>query len=332
MSVLVTGAAGFLGMHVALRLLKRGERVVGVDDLNEYYSQELKEARLAELEEHRAFAFHYLDIGDAASVAKVLAMHPDIDGVIHLAAQVGVGHSHERPQEFLHTNVSGMFILLEACRALPKLRHIVYGSSSAVYGGNRKVPFAESDLADNPRSIYAASKRADELLASAYTHRTRMPVTGLRLFAIYGPWGRPDMFYMTFTEAILARRPIRVYNKGDFKRDFTYVDDAVAGILAALDQPPQDEGPVTSPHRILNIGNDHADSLADFIREIERATGERAIIEDEPMKPDDLPETYADVTLARRLLEYNPRTPLTEGVPRFVQWYQRQHARKRIVA
>ncbi len=332
MSVLVTGAAGFLGMHVALRLLKRGERVVGIDDLDEYYSLELKEARLAELEEHRGFGFHYLDIGDAASVEKVLAMHPDIDGVVHLAAQVGVGHSHDRPQDFLHTNVSGMFILLDACRTLPNLRHIVYGSSSAVYGGNRKVPFAESDPADNPRSIYAASKRADELLASAYAHRTRVPVTGLRLFAIYGPWGRPDMFYMAFTDAILAHRPIRVYNKGDFKRDFTYVDDAVAGIVAALDRPPLVEGPVETPHRILNIGNDHADSLSDFIREIERASGERAIVENEPMKADDLPETYADITLARQLLGYDPRTPLNEGVPRFVEWYLPHYARKKVVA
>jgi UDP-glucuronate 4-epimerase len=332
MSVLVTGAAGFLGMHVALRLLERGERVIGIDDLNEYYSLELKEARLAELEEHRDFSFHYLDIGDAESVAKVLALHPDVDGVVHLAAQVGVGHSHERPQDFLHTNVSGMFILLEACRALPDLRHIVYGSSSAVYGGNRKVPFAESDPADNPRSIYAASKRADELLASAYAHRTRMPVTGLRLFAIYGPWGRPDMFYMTFAEAILAGRPIRAYNKGEFRRDFTYVDDAVAGILAALDRPPAAESPVQTPHRILNIGNDHAHSLSDFIREIERATGERAIIEDEPMKPDDLLETYADIALARRLLGYEPKTPLSEGVPRFVEWYLRHYAPNRAVA
>jgi len=332
MSVLVTGAAGFLGMHVALRLLKRGERVVGIDDLNEYYSLELKEARLAELEEHRGFTFHYLDIGDADSVAKVLAMHPDIDGVVHLAAQVGVGHSHERLRDFLHTNVSGMFILLEACHALPDLRHIVYGSSSAVYGGNRKVPFAESDQADHPRSIYAASKRADELLASAYAHRTRMPMTGLRLFAIYGPWGRPDMFYMTFTEAILARRPIRAYNKGDIRRDFTYVDDAVAGILAALDRPPTVEGPVETPHRILNIGNDHADSLSDFIRQIERATGERATIEDEPMKPEGLLETYADIALARRLLGYEPKTPLSEGVPRFVEWYLQHYARDKAVA
>jgi UDP-glucuronate 4-epimerase len=215
-----------------------------------------------------------------------------------------------------------MFILLEACRTLPNLRHIVYGSSSAVYGGNRKVPFSESDPADNPRSIYAASKRADELLAAAYAHRTRMPMTGLRLFAIYGPWGRPDMFYMTFTDAILGGRPIRAYNKGEFKRDFTYVDDAVAGIVAALDRPPVAKGLVETPHRILNIGNDHADSLLDFIREIERATGERAIVEDEPMKPDDLLETYADIALARRLLGYEAKMPLSEGVPRFVEWYQ----------
>jgi len=332
MSVLVTGAAGFLGMHVALRLLQRGDSVVGIDDLNEYYSLELKETRLAELEEQRGFIFHYLDIGDAESVAKVISLHPDIDGVVHLAAQVGVGHSHERPQDFLHTNVSGMFILLEACRALPALRHIVYGSSSAVYGGNRKVPFSESDRADNPRSVYAASKRADELLAAAYAHRTRMPMTGLRLFAIYGPWGRPDMFYMTFTEAILSGRPIRAYNKGEFRRDFTYVDDAVAGILAALDRPPSVAGPVETPQRILNIGNDHADSLLDFIRAIERATGEHAIIEDEPMKPDDLLETYADIALARRVLGYEPKTPLSEGVPRLVEWYLRHYARGRMVA
>lgn len=326
MTILVTGAAGFLGMHVALRLLKRGDRVIGVDNLDEYYSLELKEARLAELEEHRNFQFHYLDIGDPQATAAVFAIHPEIEGVVHLAAQVGVGHSLANPQAFLTTNIAGMFVLLEECRKLQHLKHVVYGSSSAVYGGNRKVPFAESDLADQPRSIYAASKRADELLAAAYAHISQVPMTGLRLFAIYGPRGRPDMFYYTFAKAIQEGRPIKVYNNGDFRRDFTYVDDAVHAIVAALDQPQaHPEGDGAAPHRIINIGNDHADSLADFIGHIEHALGKRAIVENEPIKPGDLHETYADITLARRLLGFAPSTALSEGVLRFTDWYRKFH-------
>ncbi len=322
MTILVTGAAGFLGLHVSLRLLKRGERVIGIDNMDEYYSLALKEARLAELEEHPDFKFHYVDIGEAEAVNAILDLYPDITGIVHLAAQVGVGHSQKRPQDFLRTNISGMFILLEGLRRLDRVKHFVYGSSSAVYGGNRKVPFSEGDLADNPRSIYAASKRADELLASAYAHNSRLALTGLRLFAIYGPWGRPDMFYYTFTKAIGEGRPIRVYNRGDFRRDMTYVDDAVHGIVAALDRPPVAAGPAEAPHCIVNIGNDRADSLAEFIAEIEKAIGRRAIIEDETMKADDLQETYADIALARRLYGFDPRTPLAEGVARFVEWYK----------
>lgn len=329
MTVLVTGAAGFLGMHVALRLLKRGDRVIGVDSLDEYYSLELKEARLAELEEHQNFQFHYLDIGDPKATAAVFAIHPEIEWVVHLAAQVGVGHSLAQPQAFLSTNIAGMFILLEECRKLKHLKHVVYGSSSAVYGGNRKVPFAETDMADQPRSIYAASKRADELLAAAYAHITQVPMTGLRLFAIYGPRGRPDMFYYAFTQAMQEGRPIKVYNKGNFKRDFTYVDDAVHAMVAALDNPPRRPLGAAAeayiPHRIINIGNDHADSLSDFIGNIELALGKRAIIENEPMKPDDLYETYADISLARQELGFEPKTSLSEGVLRFVDWYKKFH-------
>jgi len=329
MTVLVTGAAGFLGMHVARRLLQRGDRVIGVDNMDAYYSLELKEARLAELEEDANFTFHYLDIGDPKATAAVLALYPDLEGIVHMAAQVGVGHSVANPQAFLNTNISGMFVLLEECRKLKRLKNVVYGSSSAVYGGNRKVPFAESDHADQPRSIYAASKRADELLAAAYAAMTGVPMTGLRLFAIYGPWGRPDMFYYTFTQAIAARRAIRVYNKGDFRRDFTYVDDAVHAIVAALDQPlRRPEGPAGDsfiPHQIVNLGNDHADSLGEFIAEIEQALGIKAIIENEPMKKDDLKETYADITLARREFGFAPKTSLSEGVPRFVDWFKRFH-------
>ncbi|MET1025929.1 MAG: NAD-dependent epimerase/dehydratase family protein, partial [Dongiaceae bacterium] len=295
MTILLTGAAGFLGMHVALRLLKRGEHVVGVDNLNDYYSLELKEARLCELEEHANFNFHYLDIGDPAAVAAIFALYPDLTGIIHLAAQVGVGHSLRNPQAFLQTNVSGMFILLEEARKLKDLKHIVYGSSSAVYGGNRKVPFAETDSTAQPRSVYAASKCADEMLAAAYAYLYKIPMTGLRLFAIYGPWGRPDMFYYSFTRAILAGETIKVYEGGDFRRDFTYIDDAVQAILATLDQPATAPSPMQAPHRILNIGNDRADSLGDFILQIEGATGRRAVLEREPMKADDLPETYADI-------------------------------------
>jgi UDP-glucuronate 4-epimerase len=329
MTILVTGAAGFLGMHVAKRLLQRGERVIGVDNMDAYYSLELKEARLAELEEDANFTFHYLDIGDSQAAAAVFALYPDLDGIVHMAAQVGVGHSLANPQAFLNTNISGMFVLLEECRKLKRLRNVVYGSSSAVYGGNRKVPFSETDQANQPRSIYAASKRADELLAAAYANITGVPMTGLRLFAIYGPWGRPDMFFYAFAEAIVAKRPIRVYNNGDFRRDFTYVDDCVHAILAALDQPlrrPEGiDGDAFIPHQTVNVGNDHSNSLSEFIGELEKALGIPAIVENEPMKKDDLQETYADIALARREYGFEPKTPLTEGVPRFVEWFKRFH-------
>jgi UDP-glucuronate 4-epimerase len=327
MTVLVTGAAGFLGMHVARRLLQRGDRVIGVDNMDAYYSLELKEARLAELEDDPNFTFHYLDIGDPTAAAAVFALYPGLEGIVHLAAQVGVGHSLANPQAFLSTNISGMFVLLEECRKLARLKNVVYGSSSAVYGGNRKVPFAETDPADQPRSVYAASKRANELFAAAYAHQTGISMIGLRLFAIYGPWGRPDMFYYGFTRAITEKKPIRVYNKGDFRRDFTYVDDAVQAIVAALDRPlrrPEGEHAFI-PHRIVNIGNDRSTSLGAFIAELEKALSMPAIIEDEPMKRDDLPETYADIALARAEFGFAPATPIAEGVPRFVDWFRRFH-------
>jgi UDP-glucuronate 4-epimerase len=329
MTILVTGAAGFLGMHVAKRLLQRGEKVVGVDNMDAYYSLELKEARLAELEEDANFTFHYLDIGDSQAAAAVFALYPDLEGIVHLAAQVGVGHSLANPQAFLNTNISGMFVLLEECRKLKHLKNVVYGSSSAVYGGNRKVPFSETDQANQPRSIYAASKRADELLAAAYANISGVPMTGLRLFAIYGPWGRPDMFFYAFAEAIVAKRPIRVYNNGDFRRDFTYVDDAVQAIVAALDKPVRPPEGVAAdafiPHQIVNIGNDRSNSLSEFIAELEQALGISAIIENEPMKKDDLQETHADIGIARREYGFEPKTPLAEGVPRFVDWFKRFH-------
>jgi UDP-glucuronate 4-epimerase len=329
MTILVTGAAGFLGMHVAKRLLQRGEHVIGVDNMDAYYSLELKEARLAELEEDANFSFHYLDIGDSHAAAAVFGLYPELEGIVHMAAQVGVGHSLANPQAFLNTNISGMFVLLEECRKLKRLKNVVYGSSSAVYGGNRKVPFSETDQANQPRSIYAASKRADELLAAAYAHLTGVPMTGLRLFAIYGPWGRPDMFYYNFAQAIAAQRPIRVYNKGDFRRDFTYVDDAVQAIVSALDRPLRRPDGIAAdafiPHQTVNIGNDRSNSLGEFIGELEKALGIPAIIEDEPMKKDDLQETFADIAVARREYGFEPRTPLSDGVPRFVAWFKRFH-------
>jgi UDP-glucuronate 4-epimerase len=329
MTILVTGAAGFLGMHVAKRLRQRGEKVVGVDNMDAYYSLELKEARLAELEEDANVTFHSLDIGDSQAAGAVFALYPDLEGIVHLAAQVGVGHSLANPQAFLNTNISGMFVILEECRKLKRLKNVVYGSSSAVYGGNRKVPFSETDQANQPRSIYAASKRADELLAAAYANITRVPMTGLRLFAVYGPWGRPDMFFYAFAQAIVEKRPIRVYNNGDFRRDFTYVDDAVQAIIAALDRPIRPPEGVAAdsfiPHQTVNIGNDRSNSLSEFIAELEKALGIPAIIENEPMKKDDLQETYADITLARREYGFEPKTPLSEGVPRFVDWFKRFH-------
>jgi UDP-glucuronate 4-epimerase len=325
MTVMVTGAAGFIGYHTAAALLARGDDVVGIDNLNPYYDVRLKEARLARLTAQPGFSFHRLDIADRSAVEAVFARHPAVTGIVHLAAQAGVRHSLVDPYAYVQSNLMGQVVMLEGARRLGQLAHFVYASSSSVYGANRKLPFAIEDRTDQPVSLYGATKKADELIAQSYCHLFRLPSTGLRFFTVYGPWGRPDMAYYLFTRAILAGEPIRLFNAGEMRRDFTYVDDIVQGVIAALDKPPPDGGPDQPPHRVYNLGNHRAEELRDFIATIERATNAKARIIEEPMQPGDVRETLADITASERDLGFHPRTAIAVGVPNFVAWYRSYH-------
>lgn len=323
MTVLVTGAAGFIGFHVSLALLDRGERVLGVDNLNDYYDVGLKKARLARLEGKPGFAFARLDIAEEGALAALAGRHAGITRVAHLAAQAGVRHSLVDPGAYIHSNLLGHYAVLELCRRLESLEHLVYASSSSVYGGNAKLPFAVEDRVDRPISLYAASKRAGELLSHAYSHLYRLPATGLRFFTVYGPWGRPDMALFIFTKAIYEGRPITLFNHGDMRRDFTYIDDVTAGVLASLERPPTANA--DAPHRLFNIGNHRAEELRRLVALIEAATNRRAAIELAPLQPGDVVETYADIETATRELGFAPRTTIDEGVPRFVDWFRQYH-------
>jgi UDP-glucuronate 4-epimerase len=324
MAVLVTGVAGFIGFHVGVALGRAGERVLGVDNLSPYYDVRLKEARLAELRTLPGFAFESLDIAERGALAKLLAQHRDIDRVVHLAAQAGVRYSLIEPRAYVSANLVGYLEVLEACRGIAGLKHLVYASSSSVYGGNTKLPFAITDPVDTPQSLYAASKKADELMSYCYAHLYRLPSTGLRFFTVYGPWGRPDMAAWLFTEAILKGEPIRVFNNGKMRRDFTYIDDIVAGVLAALDRPPPDPGK-EPPYRLYNLGNHRSEELKRFIAVLEAAIGRKAVMEFAPLQPGDVPATYADIVDSTRDLGFMPTTSIDEGVPRFVDWYRRYH-------
>ncbi len=321
MTTLVTGAAGFIGSHVAAALLERGEPVIGLDNMNAYYDPDLKRARLARLEARDGFSFHRLDIQDRDGVFALVRQQSQITQVVHLAAQAGVRHSLEDPYTYVDTNIMGQVVMLEACRLLPRLDHLVYASSSSVYGGNKKLPFAVADRVDNPVSLYAASKRAQELVSECYADLHGLPQTGLRFFTVYGPWGRPDMAYYTFTKAILEARPIRLFNKGDMKRDFTYIDDIVAGVLAALARPPAEPG----RQSLYNLGNNDPVELNHFVKVLEQACGQSAITELSDMQPGDVAATYADIDPARRDLDFAPRTGIEEGLTRFVAWYRDYH-------
>ncbi|GAB3763311.1 NAD-dependent epimerase [Ramlibacter monticola] len=318
--ILVTGAAGFIGMHVCQALLARGNEVLGVDNLNDYYDPALKKARLAQLQGRAGFSFERLDIADTAAVQEFFQWRT-FGGVVHLAAQAGVRYSVTHPHAYAQANLVGFLNILEGCRAR-RLEHLVYASSSSVYGGNTKLPFAEDDRVDGPVSLYAATKKANELMAHSYAHLYGLPCSGLRFFTVYGPWGRPDMAYWSFTRAILAGEPIPVFNHGSMLRDFTYVDDVVAGVLAVLDQPPTD--PV--PQRVLNIGGSQPVPLLDFIGELEAALGVPAQLQMKPMQQGDVPATCADVSRLNALLG-QPRefTPLAAGLRRFVEWYRGYH-------
>jgi UDP-glucuronate 4-epimerase len=324
MRVLVTGAAGFIGMHVALRLLERGEEVVGFDDLNPYYDPALKEARLAQLAGHDAFTFVRGSLADRDAVAELFAQHRP-DRVVNLAAQVGVRYSLEDPAAYVDANLVGFANVLEGCRS-SEVEHLVYASSSSVYGANTSMPFTVGDPVDHPVSLYAATKRANELMAHTYSHLYAIPTTGLRFFTVYGPWGRPDMAPMLFTRAILAGEPIRVFNHGDMRRDFTYVDDIVEGVVRILEAPPHaagsGHGGQDAPARLYNIGNDRPTELLRFIEILEESLGVPAIRQLEDMQPGDVPATWADVDGLRDAVGFAPDTPLEEGVPRFVAWYR----------
>jgi UDP-glucuronate 4-epimerase len=320
-SILLTGAAGFIGYHVAAALLARGERVIGVDDLNPYYDVRLKQARLAQLEAQPGFAFHRLNIADADAVQALLAANPGTHLIVHLAAQAGVRHSLQQPLAYAAANLTGHLVILEAARRLPWLRHLVYASSSSVYGANAVLPFAETDRVDTPLSLYAASKRADELMSYAYAHLFGIPQTGLRFFTVYGPWGRPDMAYYTFARAIAAGEAITLYDDGRLKRDFTYIDDVVAGVLGCLDRPP-DEQP---PARLLNIGNHRSEPVRELVRLLEQSLGRTAIARSAPRPAADVDETFAAIDRIAALTGFAPRTSLAEGIPRFVAWFREWH-------
>ncbi|HEX5184744.1 MAG TPA: NAD-dependent epimerase [Allosphingosinicella sp.] len=329
MSILVTGAAGFIGFHVSDRLLARGERVIGIDNVNDYYSIALKRDRLAKLaRRHENFRFVEVDFADRDALRTALA-GVEFDRIVHLGAQAGVRYSIENPHAYVHSNLVGHLDMLEIARHR-QARHFVYASSSSVYGGNDSLPFRVEDRVDHPLSLYAATKKADELIGETYAHLYRLPQTGLRFFTVYGPWGRPDMAMWIFTRAIFAGEPINVFGEGNMRRDFTYIDDIVTGITACLDSPPPDDGSEKAggsraPHRLYNIGNHRSEELARMIELLEQACGRRAEKRLMPMQPGDVRDTYADISAIQRDLGFEPKTRIEEGIPRFVDWYRLYH-------
>ncbi len=315
--VIVTGVAGFVGSHVAQALLARGETVLGLDNINDYYDVRLKHARLDRLRPIPGFRFEKLDLADKEAVFAAFGQVPETTKVIHLAAQAGVRYSMIDPYAYVSANVMGHVTVLEAARKLDRLEHLVYASSSSVYGGNTELPFAEADRVDRPVSLYAATKRADELISHAYWHLYGLKLTGLRFFTVYGPWGRPDMAYFSFAQAIMAGRPITLYENGELKRDFTYIDDIVAGVLGCLDRPPGDG----EPPLLFNIGNNRGERVAHLVELLERSLGRTAIIESKPRPVADVVETCADLGAIEAHAGYRPTTPLSVGIPRFVEWF-----------
>jgi UDP-glucuronate 4-epimerase len=332
--VLVTGAAGFIGFHVAKRLLSEGRAVVGIDNLNAYYDPRLKEARVKELVRHNAFRFHKLDLNDRDGMTSLFAEHGFAD-VVHLAAQAGVRHSLTAPHDYIDSNISGFLNVLEGCRHAGT-RHLLYASSSSVYGANTKMPFRVSQNVDHPLSLYGATKKANELMAHAYAHLFGLPVTGLRFFTVYGPWGRPDMAMWLFASAILEGRPIKLFNHGDMRRDFTFVDDVAISVVKLIDHVAQgnaawsgdDPDPATSraPWRVYNIGNHTPVDLLEVVRLLETALGRKAIRDLMPMQPGDVRETCADVAALQKAVGFAPNTPIADGIQKFVDWYRAFHS------
>ena len=335
MKVLVTGTAGFIGMHVAQRLLARGDEVVGLDNMNDYYDPELKRARLSRLLEHAGYTHVQADLADRGAMEALFEVHQP-RRVVHLAAQAGVRYAAQNPHVYVASNVTGFLHVLEGCRQHP-VEHLVFASTSSVYGANTKMPFSEHDSAEHPLTLYAATKKANEAMAHAYAHLYGIPCTGLRFFTVYGPWGRPDMALFLFTKHILAGEPIRVFNHGKHKRSFTYVDDIVEGVLRTLDQPATpnphwDAGapdPATSnaPFRLYNIGNEQPVELLRYIEVLEACLGRKAVMEMLPLQAGDVPDTEADVSELAAAVDYRPKVPVEEGVARFVEWYLDYHGK-----
>ncbi|HXV68905.1 MAG TPA: NAD-dependent epimerase [Nitrospira sp.] len=328
--ILVTGVAGFIGFHVAKRLLDRGDSVIGLDNVNDYYDVRLKEARLAQLTPRNGFTFIKLDLANRSGMRELFADEP-FRRVVHLAAQAGVRYSLVNPHAYTDANIEGFMNILEGCRHR-EVEHLVYASSSSVYGGNTRMPFSVHDNVDHPVSLYAATKKANELMAHCYAHLYRVPCTGLRFFTVYGPWGRPDMALFIFTKAILEGRPVDVFNQGRMQRDFTYIDDIVEGIIRTLDRPATpdsswsgerpDPGTSSAPARVYNIGNHQPVELMYFIEVLEKALGRKAEKKLLPLQPGDVPATYADIEDLTRAVGFTPATPIEEGIPRFVKWYR----------
>ena len=318
MKVLVTGVAGFIGMHSAKSLLARGHKVVGVDNFSPYYSVKLKQDRLKQLAGAKGFSFARLDIARAGALEKLFRREKP-DAVLHLAAQPGVRYSLQNPAAYVEANLVGFANVLECCRQRPP-RHLVYASSSSVYGANPKLPWSEADNVDHPVSLYAATKKSNELMAHVYSHLYRIPSTGLRYFTVYGPWGRPDMSPVLFAQAIMRGKPIEVFNRGDMQRDFTYVDDIVRGTLLVLEKP--------APYAVYNIGNHSPVSLMDYIRAMERALGRKAKLKMRPMQPGDVKATYADTKALQKAVGFRPSTPLQAGLERFAGWFKQYYGYK----
>ncbi|MEC4984513.1 MAG: NAD-dependent epimerase [Oscillatoria sp. PMC 1068.18] len=319
--ILVTGAAGFVGFHLSQRLISRGDTVIGLDNLNSYYDVSLKKDRLSELEKLPRFSFYKLDLADRENMAKLFTQE-QFDVVAHMAAQAGVRYSLENPYAYLDSNLVGFMNIIEGCRHA-KIKHLVFASSSSVYGKNKKIPFAVEDNVDYPISLYAATKKANELMAHSYSHLYNIPTTGLRFFTVYGPWGRPDMAVFLFTKAILENKPIKVFNHGQMQRDFTYVDDIVEGVVRVIDQIPTPQNEKTSaPYKVYNIGNNQPIELMEMIETIEACLGKKAIKNMLPMQPGDVPITYADVDDLMQDVGFRPNTPLKVGIEKFIDWYR----------
>ncbi|MEH7381364.1 NAD-dependent epimerase [Bacillus sp. JJ1533] len=333
MAILVTGAAGFIGYHLSERLLKEGKEVIGLDNMNDYYEMSLKQDRLTLFKEQQGFTFYEVNLADRDGVFEVFKNHK-ITTVINLAAQAGVRYSLENPYAYIESNISGFLNVLEACRHYP-VDHLIYASSSSVYGANKKMPFSVEDQVDFPVSLYAATKKSNELMAHTYSHLYGIPVTGLRFFTVYGPWGRPDMAYFSFTKNILSGKTINVFNDGKMKRDFTYIDDIVEGIVRLIPRIPEENSVADkgagfnskARYKVYNIGNNKPENLMDFIQTLENHLGVKANIEFMPMQPGDVEATYADIAELQKDIGFNPSTSIDEGLGKFVKWYKEYYSK-----